>query len=208
VSPPPSDIPEPPGSAVLVVPEIRDYALINRELARLLDEGVRRVELSGVRGQRLIASGLKGPWEATVVVGGDAGPELARGLDAPGLTVVCRGGSADGLAQGLVRGRVAVEGDAGDGAGYGQRGGTILIRGDAGHRAGLMQRGGMLVVLGKVGRLAGERQDGGLLVARPARDGSDVGRGRRGGRLIRLDRPIPWPSADYAELEAAVLRLT
>ena len=62
---------------------------VNAELARHLDEGARRVRLTGVEGQRLMAAGLAGPWDAVVELEGRAGPELAAAMDAPGLTVVC-----------------------------------------------------------------------------------------------------------------------
>jgi glutamate synthase domain-containing protein 3 len=195
------------GDATLSVPEIRDYEQINKELARLLDEGVTHVVLAGVEGQRLLAAGLRGGWSATIVVDGHAGPELAAGVDAPALTIHCRGRADDGAGRGLAAGLVLIDGDAGDGLGYTQRGGTIVVRGDAGHRPGLMQSGGSLVVLGTLGRLAGERQSGGLLVARRGRLGPHAGRGRLGGRVILLEPGQDLPTADPAALEAALRSL-
>ena len=72
------------GEVVLSVPEIRDYRAINGELVRHLDLGVRSLRLTGANGQRLLVSGLAGPWTAVIEVVGDAGPELAAGMDAPG----------------------------------------------------------------------------------------------------------------------------
>ena len=91
-----------------------------------------------------------------VEVEGHAGPELAAELDAPGLTVVCRGPVADGAARDLRAGRVIILGDAGDALAYSQRGGTVLVAGSSGHRAGLGLAGGSLVMLGQVGQ-AGRR---------------------------------------------------
>lgn len=193
--------------ATLAVPELRDYDLINKELTRLLDEGAGRVVLAGAEGQRLLASRLRGDWSATVVVDGHAGPELAAEMDAPGVTVVCRGGAADAAGRGLVAGRLVIEGMAGDGLGYAQRGGTILVRGNTGHRAGLMQSGGAIVLLAEVGRLAGERQSGGILVVNTGRLGPHSGRGRMGGRLVRLG-PDQWlPIEDIDALETAIRSL-
>ncbi len=202
--PGPSDgaAPAPGGDWVtLPVPDLRDYDRINAELTRLLDTGKTRVVLAGVEGQRLLACRLRGGWSATIVVDGDAGPELAAEMDAPDVTVLCRGGAADAAGRALVAGRLVIGGGAGDGLGYAQRGGTILVRGDAGHRAGLMQSGGSIVLLGTVGRLAGERQSGGLLVAHGDRLGPNAGRGRLGGRLVRLapDHALPTDDLDAFE---------
>jgi methylamine---glutamate N-methyltransferase subunit B len=181
----PGPSPEPAGPApVLPVPEIRDYQRINAQVAQLLDRGHPRVVLAGVEGQRLLLSGLVGPWRATVEVEGSAGPELAAALDAPGLRVVCRGAAADGAGRGLRAGSVLILGPAGDATGYAMAGGVLVAAGEAGPRAGLSQSGGVLVLAGPVGRLAGERQSGGLLVALGDL-GPNAGHGRRGGRLAR-----------------------
>lgn len=173
-----------PASPSLLIPEIRDYRAINAELVALLDRGHSRVRLEGAEGQRLLASGLKGPWRATVEIIGRTGPEVVADLDAPALTVIVRGSTADGAARGLRAGRVIILGDAGDAAGYGQSGGILLISGSAGHRAGLAQSGGVLAILGSMGRLACDRQSGGRLFLPKGTLGPHSGRGRRGGRLI------------------------
>ncbi len=171
---------------MLAVPEIRDYHAINGELVRLLDAGHRVIRLSGVRGHRLLAAGLAGPWPAVIQIDGHAGPELAAGLDAPELTVVCRGGADDGAASRMRAGRVLVLGDVGVAFGYAQDGGLAVVCGDAGARAGLGQSGGDLVLLGSAGPMAGERQSGGRLFVFADRIGPQVGRARRGGRLLRV----------------------
>ena len=177
-----------PPAAVVPIPEVREYPRINAEVVRHLDAGHARVVLAGAGGHRLLLHGLTGPWNAVVEVEGHAGPELAAELDAPGLTVVCRGPVADGAARDLRAGRVVILGDAGDALAYSQRGGAVLVAGSSGHRAGLGLAGGSLVLLGAVGRLAGERQGGGRLWAVDGQLGPHSGRGRRGGRLV-LDRP-------------------
>ena len=90
------------GRPPIVVPELRDYQQINAELVRRLNLGQPHVRLEGVEGQRLLVSRLAGAWQAVIEVDGNAGPELAAELDAPGLTVVCRGSAADGAGRGLV----------------------------------------------------------------------------------------------------------
>src|SRR5437016_3102823 len=124
---------EPTGHTLpaLVIPEIRDYQVINAELIRLLGEGHPRVRLVGAEGQRLLVAGLAGPWAATIEVEGAAGPELAAELDAPGLVVICRGPAADGAARGLRAGALLILGGAGDAVGYTQGGGTVVVAGPA-----------------------------------------------------------------------------
>jgi glutamate synthase domain-containing protein 3 len=182
--------------AILPVPEIRDYDRINAEVAQRLNDGVTHVVLAGVDRQRLLCLRLRGPWLATIEIQGNPGPELAAEMDAPGVTILCRGSAADGAGRGLIDGLLLVEGCVGDALGYCQRGGTILVTGDAGHRAGLMQAGGNLIVLGSVGRLAGERQSGGVFVYQGGNAGPYMGHGHRAGRLISFPVTASSLSAD------------
>jgi glutamate synthase domain-containing protein 3 len=168
------------------VPDIRDYQKINAEIIARLDRGSRAIRLLGVEGQRLLLEGLSGRWSAVVEIQGRAGPELAAGLNAPGLTVLCRGAAADGAGRSLQEGRLLIHGDAGAGLAYGQQGGVVVVAGDAGERAGLNQTGGTIVVLGNVGALGAERQAGGTFLAFADRIGPMAGRGHRGGRLVLL----------------------
>lgn len=174
-------------AGLVVVAEIREYPRINAEVVQRLDAGCDHVRLTAAEGQRLLVAGLKGNWTAVVEIEGDAGPELAAELDAPGLLVVCHGTAGDGAGRGLRAGRLLVLGTAGDAIGYTQAGGTVVAAGTAGHRAGLDLAGGTLVLLGSSGRLAGERQSGGWLFACPERLGPHAGHGRRGGRVVALN---------------------
>ncbi len=188
----------------IAIPEIRDYRSINLELVRLLDQGHRTIRLAGVGGQRLLAAGIAGDWEAVIDLDGDAGPELAAGLDAPGLTVIGRGAAEDGAASGLRAGRVVVLGPVGTAFGYAQRGGLAVAAGFAGPRAGLLQAGGDLVLMGDAGPMAGELQAGGRLFA-AAGLGAHAGHGRRGGQLIRVGAGGPaGQDADRAALLSAI----
>lgn len=174
-------------TAVLSIPDIRDYERINAEVAQRLDEGACRIRLAGAEGQRFLGAGLAGSWNAVIEIEGWAGPELAADLDAPGLTVVCHGPAGDGAGRSLRAGRLLIRGPAADALAYAQVGGTILAAEGAGARAGLNQRGGVLAILGPVGRLAAERQAGGLIFAYRDRVGPHAGRGARGGRLVLLN---------------------
>jgi glutamate synthase domain-containing protein 3 len=181
-----------PRSSAVDIPValIRDYQQINREVIRALDVGHSTIRLTDVEGQRLLASGLCGPWRATIEVVGNAGPELAADLDAPGLTVLCSGSAADGAGRGMRAGRLAIRGDAGDGLASGMIGGEVVVFGRAGHRAGLRLGGGTLVLLGPVGRLLADRQRGGVVFADQAAIVDGAGRGRSEGRLVPLPREL------------------
>ncbi len=191
--PPPADRPGPEPrrvpDATIFVPEVRDYHQINAQIAQALDAGARHVRLAGVDRQRLLASGLRGGWDATVEVDGNAGPEVGADLDAPGLRVVVIGSAADGAGRALKAGLLLIQEDAGDGLGYAMSGGTIVVGGSVGARAGLEQRGGLIWLGGPVGRLAGDRQAGGRLMLLASHAGPHAGRGRRGGELVRAETP-------------------
>jgi glutamate synthase domain-containing protein 3 len=175
---------------VVSIPDIRDYQKINAELVALLDAGHRRVRLAGAEGQRLLSSGLRGAWNASIELEGRAGTELAAALDAPGLTIVCRGPAADGAGRGLRAGRLVILEDAGPAVGYAMEGGTIVALGAVGPRAGLNQRGGQIVAFEAVGPLAAERQAGGRFLAYEDRVGPHAGRGRRGGEMVFMRRGL------------------
>jgi len=171
-------------AAPILVPELRDYHQINAEVVRRLDRGASFIRLEGPAGHRLLLAGLVGTWRAVVEVAGDVGPELAVGLDAPRLTIVCRGASADGAGSGLRGGTLLLLGPSGTAVGYGMSGGLIVAADRVGPRAGLGMTGGELVLLRDVGPLAGERQAGGVLVLTGSHASRDVGRDARGGRRI------------------------
>ena len=191
---------------VVPIPEIRDYQRINAELARLLDEGHARVRLSGAEGHRLLISDLAGSWQAVVEVEGRAGPEFAAGLDAPGVTVVCRGPATDGGAK-SPRGESRSSATRAMPWAMPRRAASCSSPGRRVPAAGLNQHGGVLAVLGAVGRLAGDRQAGGRLFAFDDRIGSHAGRGPAG-RLIRLtpgDDPMAGIDPDDAAIYRALL---
>lgn len=173
--------------AEILVPEIRDYHQINREVARLLSTGATRVRLMGVDGQRLLLSGLEGPWSATLEIVGTTGPDLAFGMNAPGVRAIVMGSAGAGAGYGLKAGTVLIVRDAAEGVGARMEGGTVIVAGTAGHRAGYRQSGGRLLVLGPAGRLAGDRRTGGTLLLDAARASTPFGRGAIGFRWLQSD---------------------
>lgn len=189
----------------ILVPEVRDYVRINAEIVALLDRGHSHIRLDGADGQRLLAAGLAGPWDATIEIRGRTGPEVAANLNAPGLRIIARGATRDGAGRGLRAGLILVDGDVGDGLGYAQGGGTLVVTGDAGHRASLCQAGGISAILGMAGRLAGDRQTGGWLFLGAGGSGPHPGRAQRGGsRLDWLDPLAPAAQEAWDQLVAQV----
>ena len=169
---------------VISVPDLRDYWLINRFIERLLDQGQTLIQLVGVERQRLLLSGLRGPWSGRILVEGNPGPEFAAEFDCPGLVVDCRGSVSDGAARALRAGCLVVHGRGGDAIGLNQRGGLVLVLGGAGDRVGLEMIDGILGVVGSVGRLLGERQRGGrILIDQEGARGPYVRHGALGGRV-------------------------
>jgi glutamate synthase domain-containing protein 3 len=177
-------------SPAIIVPELRDYHQINAEVVRRLDRGETHVRLEGVERQRLLAAGLSGRWRATIELIGDAGPEIAAGMDAPGLVVVCRGSSADGAGSGLRAGGLLLLGPTGAALGYAQSGGLIIAIGPVGPRAGLRMSGGELVLSTSTGPLAGEGQTGGRLYLPMTGLGPHAGWNARGGTRSKLDAAL------------------
>lgn len=167
------------------VPELRDYHQINAEVVRRLQRGERRIKLEGPAGHRLLLAGLAGAWEAVIEVAGDAGPELASGMDAPGVVVVCSGRSADGAGAGMRSGTLLLLGPSGSAAGCRLSGGTIVAANAVGPRAGLGMSGGDLVLLGGVGPMAGDRQSGGRLFFPAGAEIPHAGREALAGRRFR-----------------------
>ncbi|MDX2037393.1 MAG: glutamate synthase [Isosphaeraceae bacterium] len=176
-----------PSPPTISIPDIREYDRINAELVRLLDQGSPVVLLAGAERQRLLAFGLRGGWRARVVIDGLCGPEVGAELDAPGLSIICRGSTGDGAGRSLRSGRLLVFGSSGDAVGASQSGGRILANRGVGHRAGLRQSGGDLIVLGEVGRLACERRSGGRFFASRERLGAFFEHGASGGEFVPLD---------------------
>ncbi len=184
-------------SSPIPVPELRDYHQINAEVVRRLDRGDLRVRLEGAAGHRLLLAGLAGRWIAQIEVVGDAGPELAAGMDAPGVLVICSGRSADGAGAGLRAGTLVLQGPSGSAVGCRLAGGMIVAGAAVGPRAGLGMSGGDLVLLDSVGPMVGDRQSGGRIFHSAAPIVPHAGREAVGGRRFAVD-PEDDPDALHA----------
>jgi methylamine---glutamate N-methyltransferase subunit B len=133
---------------------------INQALKRLIEQGVREVEIRNPVGQHCLAVALKA--DVRLHFRGPCGWYAAGMNDGP--TVVIDGNAGWGLAECMMRGRVEVHGHAGSGASVSIRGGLVFIRGDTGARAGIAMKGGTLIVGGSVGYLSGFMMQRGTMI--------------------------------------------
>jgi len=152
--------------------------------------GVKKIELYNVCGQRYIGTGLG---DLTVEVHGTPGNDLGAFMKGPNIAVC--GNVQDGCGNTMDEGKIVIHGHAGDIAGYSMRGGSIFIRDDVGYRAGIhmkeyQEKMPTIVVGGTAQDFLGEYMAGGVLVVLGLTlpDGLEhrarfVGTGMHGGKI-------------------------
>ncbi len=177
------------------------YKQLNEAVRRCLAEGVDKVVLQDVNGQRYIGTGIRGA-DKHIEVFGTAGQDMAMFMDGP--TVEVFGNAQDGVGNTMNAGKVIVHGDAGDVLGYGMRGGTLLVRGDVGYRVGIHMKAyeghvPVMVCGGKARDFFGEYMAGGTLVLLGMGSNSDrplvggyLGTGMHGGVIYLRGEVEPW----------------
>ncbi|MFC2021488.1 hypothetical protein ACFLU1_06920 [Chloroflexota bacterium] len=138
---------------------------LNRQIRGLANDGVSKVELHNVYGQRYIGTSLKKHLEIEIY--GTPGNDLGAFMDGPKITV--HGNAQDGCGNTMNNGEVIVHGHAGDIIGLSARGGKIFVRDDVGYRAGIhmkeyLEQKPKLVVGGTAQDFAGEYMAGGIMV--------------------------------------------
>ena len=136
---------------------------LNARLRGAVDNGVGRIELHSVCGQRYIGTDLHQPVEIHLY--GTAGNDLASFMDGPHLVV--HGNVQDGCGNTMNGGTVVIHGRAGDVTGYSMRGGRIFIRDDVGYRVGIHMkeyegRRPVIVIGGTTQHFLGEYMAGGI----------------------------------------------
>jgi glutamate synthase domain-containing protein 3 len=141
------------------------YRQLNAKLRELVADGVSRIELSNVCGQRYIGTDLGKPVDINII--GTPGNDLGAFMLGPRITV--HGNAQDGCGNTMDDGLIIVHGHAGDIIGLSARGGKIFIRDDVGYRAGIhMKEYGdkkpALVIGGTAQDFLGEYMAGGTLV--------------------------------------------
>jgi glutamate synthase domain-containing protein 3 len=141
------------------------YRKLNEQLRQLVADGIGRIELLNVCGQRYIGTDLGGPVE--LVIYGTPGNALGAFMDGPSITVY--GNAQDGCGNTMNDGEIIIHGQVGDIVGLSVRGGRIFIRDDVGYRAAIHMKGyedkkPVLVVGGTAQDFVGEYMAGGVLV--------------------------------------------
>src|SRR4030042_7099046 len=126
----------PSGTSAQIV-KIDAYGLTHKELnVKMRDavsNGMNRIELHNVYGQRYIGTDLNKQIEIEIF--GVPGNDLGAFMDGP--TIIVRGNAQDGFGNTMNSGEIIVHGHSGDIMGLSARGGKIFVRADVGYRAGI-----------------------------------------------------------------------
>lgn len=141
------------------------YRELNAHLRELASNGVKKIELRNVYGQRYIGTNLNKPVEIKIF--GTPGNDLGAFMDGPRITV--HGNAQDGCGNTMNSGEIIIHGHAGDIIGLSARGGKIFVRENVGYRAGIhmkeyQDKKPMLVIGGTAQDFLGEYMAGGVLI--------------------------------------------
>jgi glutamate synthase domain-containing protein 3 len=167
------------------------YRYLNSLLRSLDGNGIQKIEICNVYGQRYIGTDLKG--HTNIDIHGTPGNDLGAFMNGANITV--HGNVQDGCGNTMDHGTIVVHGRAGDLVGHSMRGGKIFIRDDAGYRVGIHMKEYLgkrpaIVIGGTAQDFLGEYMAGGVLVVLGTNmnDGSRhnarfVGTGMHGGTM-------------------------
>jgi glutamate synthase domain-containing protein 3 len=141
------------------------YRELNARLREAVTNGVHRLELNNIYGQRYIGTDLDKAVEIEIY--GTPGNDLGAFMDGP--KIVVRGNTQDGCGNTMNSGEIIVHGHAGDIIGLSARGGKIFIKEDVGYRAGIhmkeyQDKKPLLVIGGTAQDFLGEYMAGGVLI--------------------------------------------
>jgi glutamate synthase domain-containing protein 3 len=141
------------------------YRDLNDILRSLDSNGVEKVEICNVYGQRYIGTDLDG--HISIDIYGTPGNDLGAFMKGANITV--HGNVQDGCGNTMDHGQIVVHGRAGDLVGHSMRGGKIFIRDDAGYRVGIhmkeyLDKRPSIVIGGTAQDFLGEYMAGGVLV--------------------------------------------
>jgi len=167
------------------------YKELNEKIHQAINNGVKKIVLDNVNGQRYIGGGVGG--DIKIVINGVPGNDLAAFMDGP--TIIVNSNAQDGIGDTMNAGKIIVYGDARDIVGHSMRGGKIYIRGNVGYRVGIHMKAyrnlyPVIIIGGKAGDFLGEYMAGGLIIilglnkqeAEPI-VGGYVGTGMHGGMI-------------------------
>ncbi|MBN2462167.1 MAG: hypothetical protein JXB43_01035 [Dehalococcoidia bacterium] len=138
---------------------------LNTRLRKVTSNGIKKIELRNVYGQRYIGTDLNKRVEIEIC--GTPGNDLGSFMDGP--RIIVRGNAQDGCGNTMNDGEIIVHGHAGDITGLSARGGKIFIRDGVGYRAGIhMKEYGdqkpVLVIGDTAQDFLGEYMAGGILI--------------------------------------------
>jgi glutamate synthase domain-containing protein 3 len=141
------------------------YRDLNSLLRSLDGNGIEKIEICNVYGQRYIGTDLDGHLDIDIY--GTPGNDLGAFMKGANITV--HGNVQDGCGNTMDHGQIVVHGRAGDLVGHSMRGGKIFIRDDAGYRVGIHMKEYIgkrpsIVIGGTAQDFLGEYMAGGVLV--------------------------------------------
>lgn len=141
------------------------YREVNDWLRQCERNGVQRVTLRNVQGQRYIGTGLSN--RMRIDIEGTPGNDLGAFMDRCSINVY--GNAQDAVGNTMNAGRIVVHGQAGDVVGHSVRGGEIYIRSDVGYRGGIhmkasAEKAPLLIIGGMARDFLGEYMAGGTVI--------------------------------------------
>jgi glutamate synthase domain-containing protein 3 len=166
------------------------YRDLNRVLRDLDGNGIRKIQIFNVNGQRYIGTDLNN--HLNIDLFGTPGNDLGAFMNGSRITV--HGNVQDGCGNTMDHGKIIVHGRAGDLVGNSMRGGKIFIRDDAGYRVGIHMKEYLgkkpaIVIGGTAQDFLGEYMAGGILVVlglnmnQKIHNAKFVGTGMHGGTI-------------------------
>ena len=167
------------------------YRDLNTLLRSLDGNGIERIEIRNVYGQRYIGTDLNE--NLSIDIYGTPGNDL--GAFMKGVNITVHGNVQDACGNTMDHGKIVVHGRAGDLVGHSMRGGKIFIRDDAGYRVGIHMKEYLgkrpaIVIGGTAQDFLGEYMAGGVLavLGLKMKEGSHhdarfVGTGMHGGTM-------------------------
>ena len=166
------------------------YRDLNTLLRSLDGNGIEKIEIRNVYGQRYIGTDLDD--HLNIDIYGTPGNDLGAFMRGPKITV--HGNVQDACGNTMDHGKIVVHGRAGDLVGHSMRGGKIFIRDDAGYRVGIHMKEYLgkrptIVIGGTAQDFLGEYMAGGVLAVLglnmkdELHDARFVGTGMHGGTM-------------------------
>ena len=166
------------------------YRDLNALLRSLDGNGIERIEIHNVYGQRYIGTDLDD--HLNIEIYGTPGNDLGAFMRGPKITV--HGNVQDACGNTMDHGKIVVHGRAGDLVGHSMRGGKIFIRDDAGYRVGIHMKEYLgkrptIIIGGTAQDFLGEYMAGGVLAVLglnmkdELHDARFVGTGMHGGTM-------------------------